>query len=618
MRISKELYILAIFLFYSVHVQADIDMRALPGFDGYHKHGRWLPLRITLASMDADVTGEVIAEIRDGTAGGKQIYSVPINLFRATRKAQYLYVLPESFQRDLQLKLVDSYGKEVLKKDVRLVTVPLEDLFMVVVSPNAGGLEFLTATSEQVTNFKIHVSYITADLLPDKWKGYDSADVMLLGEISAGALSPDQWEAITDWVYGGGRLIVSGGVYSQNLVGTSIEQLLPVKINGTRVLDSISLPQQLSRGIDRERIVLASSELTDDGKAVAMEDDGLPIIAERKVGDGEVIFLAFDYLDPAFRAWDGKREIWETLLPQSTTRRNPRDADIDRLLSASRSARMPSYKLVGFFLLSYILCFGPLSYFILRRSNRSGWAWVAMSLIAVVFTTGSLGFTYATRSQAAVVSDFSVMDIYQDVKRARLSSYFSLFSPAKTNYIIEFPEPEAMFVNPISSPDSRIRQGSDCKLIERDVFQMQVLGMKTLSLQLFYGESYVDFGGNVSINLSESHEGFVYGEVISNLPFDLTDCYVFSNGRYTYIGDLKARAQVELGQDRSGDVPGIYSMKDAEKQRFINAIRLNLSHRVSGTGLMGWMEVSALEKVVRMEMGEFYRSQGLTLVIAHI
>jgi hypothetical protein len=677
MNISKQLHILAILLFLALHsgsIHADIDMHVLPGFDGYHKYGRWLPLRITLTSVDEDIAAEVTVEIQDSTTGTRQIYSVPTALFKATRKVQYLYVLPESFRRSLHVRLVDNHGKEVMRKDISLAAISPEDLLIVVAARSGGGLEFLAEHSQADRSpdssrvmsapqlRKIYVSYSTAygqvsNLpLPDKWKGYDSVDVIVLGDISMDAFSDDQRRAITDWVYGGGTLIVSGGAHSQNLVGTFVENLLPVRINETRVLESI--PSSLSKlaafstsqqlGVDtadREtrrrgdagksphRILVASSELTDKGRVIAVEKDGLPIIAEREVGDGKVIFLAFDYLDPAFRAW-AREKVWKRLLPQSTPRKHPRGADVARLfrqqIRESRGALPRAPILSGVFLLLYILCFGPLNYLILKRSNRREWAWITMPAIAAAFTIGALGLIYATRSRAVVVEDLSVVNVYQEMGRARISSYFSLFSPAEPDCKIEFAASEAMFVNWIQSPDSNIYQGAECRLVEKETFQMEILSTKTPSTQLFYGESHVDLSGSVSITLSESDVehaasllksgGVTHGQVISNLPFDLTDCYVFSDGRCAHIGDLTrgARMQVSLEQAHDWDIPGIYSTSGVEKRRLINAMRPSFSRRITGTGVVGWMEGSALKTLAEMKMREDYQALGAALVIVRL
>ncbi len=605
MKIAKCLVILLLFpTLLPESIRADLDMQVLPGFDGYHKYGRWMHLRIALTSVDEDgIEGEVIAESQDG----RQIYSVPITLFKAARKVQHLYVFPEGFRRNLSIKLIDD-GKEVLQSYVPLQTISPEDLLIAVVSDNSGGLDVGKKT------VRTYVSYMTAGMLPDRWKGYDPVDVIVLGDVSLNTLSREQRKAIRDWVYGGGRLVVSGGAHSQNLVGTFVEELLPVRINGTRVLNSISsLSRQFGSGIESAQIVVASSELNEGSKAIAVEDDGLPIIAERDAGDGNVIFLAFDYLDPAFRAWDGRIRMWEGILPLPTPEEPPRDSEIARLF-ASTAVKPPPYRSVGIFLLLYILCLGPISYVIVR--NRAGWMWLLMLSIAAVFILCSLGFNYVTMGHAAVVSDFSVVDFHPDAGRAHVSSYFSLFSPAKSDYTLRFPASEAMFVKRIASPDRRVPQDGDCKLVQKDIFQVEISHRKTLLPLMFYGESYVDLKGSISIDSWEELGDSAQGKVISKLPFDLSDCYMFSNGRYAFIGDLRSGSLQDWNQP--GRSPGLYSTGDEDKQRFINAIRQSLADRIRGTGVVGWMDESVLKTLVKMDMGEEYKSQGTALIIVHI
>ena len=627
MRIPIHLHFLAIFLILavcSVDIHADLDMHVLPGFDSLHKSGCWLPLRITLTSLDEEMTGEVMVEIRGNATEGKQIYSMPTTLFRATRKVQYLYVFPEVFRRNLPVRLIDSDGKEVLQEVITLEPVPPGDLLVLVVARDGGGLEFLADTSgEDPLSRKVHVSYSSAELLPDRWKGYDSVDVMVLGDMSVGALSADQQGAITDWVYGGGRLVVSGGAYSQKLAGTFIEELLPVTIHGTRVLDSVaSLSRQFGGEFADTRIVIASSELTGNGRIVAAERDGLLLVAERELGDGVSIFLAFDHSDPAFRSWDGNRELWEKLLPQSTVSRHFGDANVARFPSSAMSARLPSYRFAGFVILLYILCLGPLSYFVLKMLDKREWIWMTTVAISAAFTVGFLGLTHATGSKAAVLSDLSLVSVYQGTGRCRISSYFDLHSPTKSDYEMKFPTSKAMFVGRtrVKTPDRRILQGGSFRLVEDEVFQMEVTNAKPLSPQSFHGESHTDFSGDVLVSLSEAPEGVTQADVVSNLPFDLTDCYVISNGRYVHVDELPpgARKQVALDHVQPGSVYDLYSTIGGEKQRVISAMKARLSPPVYGTKLIGWMEESALKTLVQMDMGEEYKARGAALIIVHL
>lgn len=596
---------------------ANVDMQILPGFDGYHKYGNWLPLRFTLTSEDRDIAGEIVVEIPGNAAEAR--YSSPVDIFKVKQKTQYLYILLEGVRRNFIAKLMDKPGEEVLRKDVSITPVATEDLIILVLTDSSGGLEFLSdimANQVNTNSRRIYVSYLPIEFLPDKWKAYDSVNVMVLGDISPSSLSVDQRLSITDWVHSGGTLVVSGGAFSQNLIGSFIEELLPVKITGTRVLNSTdSLEKQFGQNIAGARIVVASSELANGGRAIVSESDGLPIIAERGAGYGKVVFLAFDYLDPAIRKWDGKRTMWEHLLPIPGGKWPAEDKDIIALLSTFNSPPLP-YKDIGLYLLLYVLCFALVFVMLGKLETRTIQRYLTILGVIFVFATGALVFLRAA-GRGTTVADFSVVDVYQKSGRARAISYFGL----KKDCIMKFPASKTMFVNRISSTNERSIQPDNYRLIETDGFQMEIRGIKPSSLPLFYGESYFDMNGSVSIDFSENPDMAIYGNAINKLPFDLSDCYVFSNGRNVYIGDLIRGKLVDFTQARK--IPSPASKEDRGKQRFFNSMRQGLSQLITGTGVVGWMEdnlsdESALKTLVEMDMGRDYKVLGATLVIVHL
>lgn len=126
--------------------------------------------------------------------------------------------------------------------------------------------------------------------------------------------------------------------------------------------------------------------------------------------------------------------------------------------------------------------------------------------------------------------------------------------------------------------------------------------------------------GGVLTNLAKSHDGIIEGEVVNNLPFDFTDCYVFSKGRRSHIGDLASgdRMQVRLDQACAENTYDLYFERNGKKHRFISAIEPGLARRIPDTGLIGLMEGSALKIFTGMKMGEEYKSSGMALIIVHL
>ncbi|MBD3184864.1 hypothetical protein GF312_21455 [Candidatus Poribacteria bacterium] len=201
-----------------------------------------------------------------------------------------------------------------------------------------------------------------------------------------------------------------------------------------------------------------------------------------------------------------------------------------------------------------------------------------------------------------------MVDVFQDIDRARVYSYFSLFSPSGNSYKVSFNKPKTVFLDYISVSDSRKYVYGDMSLIQKNGLILEISNPDIANPQLLCSELYVKLEGNIEINSNS--------ELISHFPFDLDECYYFSDGQYFFLGDIKQGKS--LRWDNQGNIPGISSIKDEGKQIFINSMRRNLSQRISGRGIIGWMKDSALRSLAGINPGQTYRKTGSSLVIIHL
>jgi hypothetical protein len=602
---------------YSVCFPADIDMQIIAGFNNYHKQDHWLSLQIT--GIGDDFEGYVSASIQNNVYGDQQIYSTPLSVFGDTKKVEYLYIRPEVLGQSLKVKLTDKDGKMILEKESRLIVIPAESTLVVTVSQNEDALKNLPVNNIDSSK-KTYATNVSAENLPDRWKGYDSVDVVILGNFSVDSLSESQKNALTNWVRSGGTLVISGGVDSQNFVGTFIEPLLPVKIIGTKILKAIpSLSQRFGYDFPNTTMIVALSSLKTDGKAIVNEDDGLPIIAEKKIGTGSIIFLCFDYADPALKSWGGNIELWKTIIPEQQKSANVKYDSVFRLLSTQRQLSIPSYKFIGGFLLLYILCLGIVSYIFFER--KKGFTWIIMILITTAFAIGAMGFSYTTGEWLPIINDLSIIDVYQDTTYAKVRGYVNIFSSAKTDLELDFTKTDSIFFENPGIESTETYWGNNFRIVQGDVPKIEIFyssvtrrnvnGMKALSSNLLYDESFVYFNENISIK-KQNDENFM---VTSIMTYDLLDCSLFIDGRYAKIGRLRANDQIDakLDQAFSRNVFDSYSVEDDKKSKFINAIKPSLT----GNALIGWMDDSAQRVLTGMSTNGGYRSLGMALVIIH-
>lgn len=129
-------------------------------------------------------------------------------------------------------------------------------------------------------------------------------------------LSPDQQQAIVDWLHFGGQIIVCGDA-TTNLANSFLEPYLPVEPTGKVNSDGIAMTKfaanwSLRRDLqnrmvspvftDQENMILTTWKLRPDGREIE-KCEGL--VAEKSVGKGRVVSVAFPLNHIRLRSWTG-------------------------------------------------------------------------------------------------------------------------------------------------------------------------------------------------------------------------------------------------------------------------------------------------------------------------
>lgn len=599
---------------YSESVSTSLDMQISLSYGNYHKQDKWLPLNIILSNKSGEFNGEIVAEIQSNNSGDKNTYSMPVSIYGDTKKAKCLYIYPDRIYSNINIKLKDNQNNAIIEKEFRINFINPESRLVAIISQNSVAHIPIFPSDKLEKDKQFQFLPISAEKLPDRWKGYDSIDAVVINGISEDILSDQQKEALLNWVFDGGRLILSGGVNSLSYDGTFIEKLVPVEIYGTRTTSSIpSLSSLFEYDIPQATMVIASSKLAGKGKALLSEEDGTPVIAEKNVGSGKCIFLSFDYSDPAFKSWLGNESLWNYLIPEPTKADDDKYSAISRLISSQKHLKLPSYKAIGGLMLAYILFLNISGYIILRRSGKKSLVWLSTMVITLFFVLCSWGFSYTIKGKSLFINDFSVINIYQDNKTARITSYFSPLSFTKTNLIIDFPN--AIFIERPIKKDTESYWNGDFKISQDEIYQLDILDTKFLSSHFLYGDSHINFNGNIDLIDSKTN----HLKIVNNTLFNLTDCFLIIDDSYAQIKILSSMTESEIGlKGYTGNFFDTYSMEDTEKEKFFNAVKASLHDKISDKTLIGWIDGSALKILAGMNVNKAFRSSGMALVIINL
>ncbi|MGB9596376.1 MAG: hypothetical protein ACPL7B_08855, partial [Candidatus Poribacteria bacterium] len=557
----KIKFILSIFLFIFAFLTkisySETEIQVKTVFNGYHKQGHYLPLRIIVDNQGKNLIGNLSIEIRSKG----QTFITPISITNDQRLEKLVYIRPDESEQNIKIRLIDDDKNLILEKETRLNIISEDSRLVAVIDQDGDKLK--TEQSQRIYAVNKEI-----EELPDKWIGYDSIDAVILGSFSPDSISENQKKALIDWLCGGGIIIISGGSDSQNLIGSFIEPFLPVKIKSTKIIRSLpSIRDHFGYELSDIPIIVALSEPFTDSRTIIAENDGLPILTEKNVGAGKVVFLSYNFADPIFNLWQGYNELWSLIFNLKNELAKPKYENVSRFISENGKSAYPSYKIFGIFLFLYLFCVSIVGYIFQKR--ESGKILLAISLTVIIFAVFAYGFNYIIGKRLSMVIDYSIVNVHKNVERAGIRSFFIPFSPNKSELKLNFNDINTIFIeNPASKND---KSSGSWIFLQNDTSQITIRDVKAFRNRLFYSRLYIDFKDNVLIKELNNNQI----EVMNNMPFDITDCYLFWGDRYAKIGTItfNNRSKFSLDQKFSGNVFDNYSVDDENRSKFFNLIK---------------------------------------------
>lgn len=456
------------------------------GLGDQYKLGCWAPLRVLVEGGNAPLVGQVLAVTPDsdgvnvGTSapGGR-----PIALEPGRVAEERLYVRVGQMNAPIDIKLNQSDGRQAQRlfsvgdgtqEEVELgqeLPLPTATPGWLALQLGADcGVEAAVATTNS-GEYRVSGAVVTdANALPRDAIGYDSFDVVLLaagsragGETGGwlGAVSPEdpRIAALTAWVEGGGRLVLSCGAGGATLLapGGALAHLAPGEFVGPGSL-SIATPLEAyaeseAGPIDLQGNTLPISEL--EGAAGVVEAfagrsaDETPLVVRTPYGFGEVTFVACDLDHPVLAGWQGRRALLKNLL------RPPEEEDpsastyptndwgqgglvnqlVEQLDAAFTGVKTAPFLLIVGLVLLYLLLIGPGDYFFVKNVlKRVEASWVTFPLIVIATSAAAYAGAYWLKGGKLRVNQVEIIDIDSTTGQTRGLLLTHLFSPEAVRY----------------------------------------------------------------------------------------------------------------------------------------------------------------------------------------
>lgn len=516
----------------------NITLSVRPGFEGFYKDGRWMPLRITVANDGVDTSGTLRVEAprNDGTT---VLYRREVQLPTLSRRELYMYIPMEGYITNVTIRLVNRQGSDLASQSVRVSQASPTDLLYGVIANSPSTFNIL-ADVTPMGGVAYMAQLELADLPPSE-QGWQALDALVISDIDTGTLTPEQRTALTAWVSNGGRLIVAGGPGWQK-TSAGLSDLLPLQPSGTQTIVNFSSLATFAGEPPLEgNGVAAIGSLTNDA-VVWVTADGLPLITSRRAGFGQITFLAADPAFEPLKGWDGLEPTFRNIMSVSAERpswsggmRNwygARDA-----VNALPGINLPSIWQICGFLALYILVIGPLNYLVLRRLKRRELAWLTIPAIVVVFSAGTYVTGYQLRGTESTLHRLAIIQVWPDSEWARVDAVIGLFSPRRTGYNLEFAE--GFLVRPLPS-DGSFGAPAAADVLQGDVTRIDDVRVDVGAVQAFVAQGKTaapQFSSNLSLDFVTSAP-VLKGTVTNASDVTLKSAVLLAPGTSQQLGDM--------------------------------------------------------------------------------
>jgi len=425
------------------------------GFDGACTYGSPVPVLIELTNNGPARKGQLTIDSRRKDRGDDSVrYVIPLDLPENSHKVYSLEVRNPS-QRRMTLA-VNGYRET---RDIDgLVEAAEEDVLFVVISENPVLLQSINRArvnqgmgSSRTPASATSVGHVRPGRMPRSWVGWQGVDIAVVVAERLAEASPEEINALRQWVQLGGRLIVSGGVLAPAMASGPLGDLLPLKVTGTRTINHLrAVGAWAGDPIEDQETLIAAGRAVADAR-VLCGTPALPLITARDVGAGVVAMTAFDLAGRPVKYWDGQEKMWLRLIDELGVNPPGTDLGIDPqgfvpgmtagyMERISRTARqhaepgLPSAVLVFGFLLAYIIVLVPISYIALARRDAREWAWLTTPIIVLIFTFGAYGIGYMSRGGKTIVNRVALVVAQSGDTAALGSGAVAIFSPGSRNY----------------------------------------------------------------------------------------------------------------------------------------------------------------------------------------
>ncbi|HEX6417781.1 MAG TPA: hypothetical protein VFZ77_04770 [Acidimicrobiales bacterium] len=237
-------------------------------------------------------------------------------------------------------------------------------------------------------------------------------------------------------------------------------------------------------------------------------------------------------------------------------------ASVPDAVARDAGLRIPEVGWLVGFLAAYVVIVGPVTYVVLRRARRTTLAWVAVPLVAVLFTGGAFVAGSSLRENARASHGSLVQ---ASPLGDRVVSYVGLVSRDGSDPTAVFPErwqaggfdpgPFGEMMAPGPVFDGGAAGGAPVPVRRDDGRAGVRLPLSAGDFGIVTGRGRVDDGGALSVTATAGRDGTVAGTVRNGSGVDLEEVIVVVSRHAVAVGDIPAGGSTEWSIDAGAPDP---------------------------------------------------------------
>jgi hypothetical protein len=518
------------------------------GYKGFVKAQQWMPVTVDVTNKGQDVNGTVEVTTGNNTNGppiGSVIYQAHISLPAGATKHLKTYLVEDQAPTTVSARIVQN-GQVLASSDAQPGTAAT--VLIGVLSDQSTALDNFAAVHPG--GLVASVAHLSLEDVSDSPILLRAFDLLAIDNFATDSLTSAQRAALTDYVQNGGALLLgTGASWRKTLAGVS-STLLPMSVDGTTTLNSVSTIDNLS-GAE------IATGTVNPGSNAWLAEGPRPLLAEKLVGNGMVTLSTFDWNQAPVAGSTGADTLLRQVLVRTlfsaaasqgmfsskgggfgvggTGSTAERSNAVGQALASLPALDLPSLLVIGILVLAYVLFVGPINYFVLRSLNHRALAWVTVPLIVIVASAGAFGTGLFTKGRSVQTNQVSIIHLEPGWDHAYVESYMGVVTPTRGDYQVNLTGSNPL-VGPIFNNSGVAGPSSDLIRVGVDNNSVMLPNMTAFVLRGFATEGMVDTPKLVAT--AQFVNGKLTGTIRNDTTTPFTDAVVLAGDGYQLLKAL--------------------------------------------------------------------------------